>query len=101
LWNPLFSRIRNYLLANMEFMISDSTGIPPEFASKAGFIQETYGSFQGAMCFDSCPSDEYDDEFKDLWAHQPHRKLDFRYGYVDAKGSNHLLVTRRAPHPAP
>ncbi len=97
LWNPLFSRLRNYLLVNMEFMVSDSSGIPPEFATQAGFVQETYGSFQGAMCFDSCPSDEYNDQFKDLWAHQPHRKLDFRYGYVDSKGSVHLLVTRRAP----
>jgi hypothetical protein len=96
LWNPRFSRIRNYLLANMVFMISDGTGIPPELARQAGFVQETYGSFQGAMCFDDCPSDEYSDQFRDLWASQPQRKLDFRYGYVDSKKSNHLLVTRRA-----
>jgi hypothetical protein len=101
LWNPLFSRIRNYLLANMVFMISDGTGIPPDLARRAGFVQETYGSFQGAMCFDDCPSDEYSDQFRDLWAHQPQRKLGFRYGYVDAKGSNHLLVTRRASPATP
>ena len=29
LWNSRFSRIRNYLLSNMVFMISDATGIPP------------------------------------------------------------------------
>jgi hypothetical protein len=97
LWNPLFSRIRNYLLQNMDFMISDATGIPPEIAHQAGFLEETYGSFHRAMCFDDCPSDEYSDQFRDLWASQPHRKLDFRYGYVDADSSNHLLVTRRAP----
>ncbi|MGA2985677.1 MAG: hypothetical protein ABSG32_17845 [Terriglobia bacterium] len=96
LWNAGFSRIRNYLLANMVFMISDGTGIPPELARRAGFVQETYGRFQGAMCFDGCPSSEYDEQFRDLWASQPQRKLGFRYGYVDAKGSNHLLVTRRA-----
>jgi len=96
LWNPRFSRIRDYLLANMVFMISDGTGIPPAFAHHAGFIQETYGSFQGAMCFDDCPSDEYSEQFRDLWASQPQRKLGFRYGYVDAKSSFHLLVTRRA-----
>jgi len=95
LWNPRFSLIRNYLLANMDFMISDGTGIPPEFARKAGFIQETYGSFQGAMCFDDCPKDEYNDQFKDLWASQPRRDLGFRYGYLDSKSSYHLLVTRR------
>jgi hypothetical protein len=96
LWNPRFSLIRNYLLANMVFMISDGTGIPPEFARRAGFVQETYGNFQGAMCFDDCPSDEYSGQFRDLWADQPQRKMNFRYGYVDSKRSNHLLVTRRA-----
>jgi hypothetical protein len=49
------------------------------------------------MCFDDCPSSAYDDQFKDLWSSQPQRKLGFRYGYVDAKSSPHLLVTRRAP----
>jgi hypothetical protein len=96
LWNPRFSRIRNYLLASMVFMISDGTGIPPEIARQAGFIQETYGSFKGAMCFEHCPSPEYNDQFRDLWASQPQRKLGFRYGYVDSKRAYHLLVTRRA-----
>ena len=97
LWNSRFSRIRNYLLANMVFMISDGTGIPPALARQAGFVQETYGSFKGAMCFDDCPSTVYNDQFKDLWASQPQRKLGFRYGYLDSKSSYHLLVTRRAP----
>ncbi len=101
LWSPRFSRIRNYLLANMVFMISDGTGIPPELARQAGFVQVTYGSFKGAMCFDDCPSNQYNDQFRDLWASQPQRKMDFRYGYVDAKRSNHLLVTRRAPFATP
>ena len=101
LWSPSFSRIRNYLLANMVFMISDGTGIPPEIARRAGFVQVTYGSFKGAMCFDDCPTTEYGDQVKDLWASQPQRKLDFRYGYVDAKSSNHLLVTRRPPVASP
>jgi hypothetical protein len=96
LWNPLFSSIRNYLLANMVFMISDGTGIPPEIARQAGFVQETYGSFKGAMCFDDCPNPTYNDEFRDLWASQPQRSLGFRYGYLDSKSSYHLLVTRRA-----
>lgn len=101
LWNPGFSRIRDYLLANMVYMISDGTGIPPEFARHAGFVQETYGSFQGAMCFEGCPSDQYSEEFRDLWASQPQRKLGFRYGYVDAKSSYHLLVTKRASFATP
>jgi len=73
----------------------------PELARQAGFVQVTYGSFKGAMCFDDCPSNQYNDQFRDLWASQPQRKMDFRYGYVDAKRSNHLLVTRRAPVATP
>jgi hypothetical protein len=96
LWSPRFSRIRDYLLANMVFMISDVSGIPPEIARQAGFIQETYGSFQRAMCFDDCPNDEYNNQFRELWASQPQRKMDFRYGYVDSKHSFNLVVTRRA-----
>ncbi len=93
LWNPAFSRMRKYLLTNMDFMISDSTGIPPAMASEAGFVQETYGSFHGSY-LDA--SEEYNDEFRELWAKQPHRKLRFRYGYLDSAKSYHLLVTRRA-----
>jgi len=94
LWNPAFSRMRKYLLANMEFMISDSTGIPPAIAKKAGFIQKTYGSFKGSF-LDT--SEEYNEQFRALWTEQPHRRLAFRYGYLDSGKTFHLLVTRRAP----
>jgi len=94
LWNPAFSRVREYLLRNMTFMVSDSTGIPPELARKAGFIQETYGTFHGSY-LDA--SKDYNEQFEALWAEQPHRKLSFRYGYVDSEKAYHLLVTRRAP----
>ena len=51
LWRDQFSTIRNYLLDNMVFMVSDSTGIPPRFATKAGFVQETYGKFNESSGF--------------------------------------------------
>jgi hypothetical protein len=98
LWNPAFSRMRKYLLANMEFMVSDSTGIPPELARKAGFVQETYGSFHGSF-LDASP--DYNAQFRALWAEQPHRKLTFRYGYLDSAKTYHLLVTLRAPRSSP
>jgi hypothetical protein len=93
LWNKSFSRIRRYLLANMEFMISDSTGIPPQYAAPAGFVQESYGSFDGPFLETNTRDAE---DFCALWAEQPKRELRFRYGYVDALRQNHLLVTRRA-----
>ena len=46
LWRDQFSTIRNFLLEHMEFMVSDSTGIPPVFATKAGFEQTAFGHFK-------------------------------------------------------
>ena len=101
LWREDFSRVRNYLLKHMVFMISDSTGIPPRWASKAGFVQETYGTYQTSFLE---TSEALNAEFVALWAGQPHRKLPIRYGYIDGtkdgekyKGHVHLLVTRKAP----
>ena len=37
-------------------------------------------------------------DFRKLWASQPYRKLPFRYGYKDSKGSFHLLITHK-PRP--
>ena len=43
LWSSNFSSIRQYLLDNMDFMVSDSTGIPPRFAREAGFEVIPFG----------------------------------------------------------
>jgi hypothetical protein len=93
LWNPGFSRVRSYLLENMVFMLSDSTGVPPRFAKKAGFVQETYGHFAGPFLDANA---ELGAEFAALWKEQPQRELPFRYGYPDSQKQYHLLVTKRA-----
>jgi hypothetical protein len=92
LWNPNFSRIRSYLLENMAFMLSDSTGIPPQYAEPAHFTQETYGSFAGPF-LDANTKDG--DDFRQLWKSQPFRPLPFRWGYLDSERRPHLVVTRR------
>jgi hypothetical protein len=92
LWQPDFSRIRGYLLESADWMVSDSTGIPPRFAGPAGFEQITYGQFTGP-CIGAGPADVK--AFRELWAAQPRRELPFRYGYPDARRLNHMLVTRR------
>jgi hypothetical protein len=99
LWRDDFSRVRKYLLRRMVLMISDSTGIPPHWAGPAGFVQETYGTFELSFLE---ASEETNQEFKELWAGQPARKLPFRYGYIDGLkdgdkpiGRYHLLVTRK------
>ena len=96
MWNSGFSTIRNYLLANMEFMLSDSTGIPPRYAQKAGFEVLAYGQFDGP--FLAAPEAEAQDMLA-LFATQPKRELNFRYGYPDNHRHHHLLVTRKPEKP--
>lgn len=94
IWNDGFSGIRDYLLANMVWMASDSTGIPPRFAKKAGFSQVTYGTFTGAFLDEADPTTS--DAFVKLWESQPRRKLPFRYGYPDHDKHVHLMITQPA-----
>lgn len=96
LWNSGFSGIRNYLLANMEYMLSDSTGIPPRYAQKAGFEVLAYGRFDAP--FLPAPEAEAADMLA-LFAAQPRRELTFRYGYPDNHSHHHLLVTRKPEKP--
>lgn len=90
-----FSTVRNYLLANMEWMISDSTGILPRWAKPAGFEQITYGTFEKAPEFAS-PGHAETEEWKKLWKTNPHQELAFRYGYPDGAHHSHLVITRKA-----
>lgn len=92
LWSDDFSKVRDYLLANLAWMVSDATGIPPRFASKAGLEQITYGQFTGPY-FVQDPNGERADFIK-LWADQPARELPFRFGYPDKAKHDHLLITR-------
>jgi hypothetical protein len=92
LWMDAFSEMRNYLLDHAVFMVSDSTGIPPSLAQRAGFVQETYGRFQWSLL---PASNGYNREFRKLWRSQPRRRLPFRYGYL-SQNAAHLLVTKKA-----
>jgi len=92
LWTDSFSTIRDYMLANADFIFSDSSGIPPRFAAASGLVQETYGHFEGTFI----PAGRRETEaFRELWKSQPQRQLPLRFGYADANKNAHLLVTRR------
>lgn len=93
LWRSDFSLIRGYLLDHLAWMLSDSTGIPPQIASKAGMVQETYGNYTGAF-LEGAQDNTSDQAFIDLWAKQKRRKLPFRFGYVDKNKQAHLVVTK-------
>jgi hypothetical protein len=90
-----FSMIRNYILDHLAWMLSDSTGIAPIFAEPAGMVQVTYGNYAGALLAGS-KGNRVDNSFVELWRSNPRRKLAFRFGYVDAAGQNHLVVTKPA-----
>jgi hypothetical protein len=96
LWFDEFTLIRNYLTAHLEWMPSDSTGVPPPFAAAAGLEQDTYGVFTAAYE----PSDQgerrqYNDAFRELFASNPQKRLDFLFGYPDNAKNAHLVVTYR------
>ena len=91
IWDDGFTDIRDYLLANMVWMASDSTGIAPYAAKKAGFTQTTYGSFAGAFLPEA--NKDVSAQMVKLWANQTHRKLAFRYGYPDSDKAVHLMIT--------
>jgi hypothetical protein len=93
LWRDDFKLIRSYLLDHMEFMVSDSTGIPPGIAVPAGFVVESYGRFSGSFLGANAT---YNEEFRRLFKSQPFRPLPFRYGYLDAGRRYHMVVARRA-----
>src|SRR4029077_14783483 len=98
IWIDGFSGIRDYLLANMAWMASDSTGIAPRAAKKASFKQTTFGTFTGAFLEEA--DKNVSDAMVEMWKTQPHRKLAFRYGYPDIDKHVHLVITEPAP-PAP
>jgi hypothetical protein len=95
LWYDDFKQIRDYLLHNVAWMVSDASGIPPSYAEPAGFEQVTYGEFTGPYFV----IDEKNTraEFVKLWKGQPHRELPFRFGYPDNANHNHLMITRPKP----
>jgi len=99
LWSDDFSVIRQYLLDHMAWMISDSTGVPPRYATKAGFVQDTYGIMEWPSAFGTVDNRNAED-LRKLFKSNPQKDLPFRYGYPDRDHHGHIVVTRR-PDTAP
>jgi len=92
LWWSEYSTIRDYLLSNVEWMISDATGLLPRYAKPAGFEQKTWGRFEGPFLPQAKAETA---EMTKLWQSNPAQPLEFRYGYPDNAKHSHLMVTRR------
>lgn len=99
LWYKDFSTIRDYMLAHLAWMVSDSTGIPPSFATAANMVQDTYGTFTGAFLPGAeSKAARHANDFRALWKKNPKRKLPVpRFGYLDKSHHGHLVVTRPGP----
>jgi hypothetical protein len=93
LWDDQnFSVIRDYLMTHTEWMISDTTGVPPRIAKKYGFVQEFYGAYLGAEPFGTVNNN---DMMAFINAFKGAPPISFRYGYPDNKSHGHIVVTRK------
>jgi len=92
LWWRNFDTIRDYLLGHLVWMVSDSTGIPPNFLDPATFEIETYGKFRATAIKGSA---EGQAAYRKAWEEQPERPLPFMFGYPSKAQHAHLVVTRR------
>lgn len=91
-WFDSYSVIRNYLLSNMKFMVSDATGILPKHAQAAGFEQITYGKFHGAFLKNYGGANAA--AFRKCFRSQPYRPVSFMFGHADIFATPHLIITR-------
>ncbi len=92
LWHDDFAQVRQWLIANLAWMISDASGIPPSYADPSGLEQITYGTFTGPYFIKDANNVRL--QMVKLWRSQPLRPLPFRFGYPDETKQNHLMVTR-------
>lgn len=87
-----FSTMRNYLMKNTAWMVSDATGVAPKWGSTAGFEYETYGQFRAAH-LDS--GNGVSQNWRELFSSQEKRKLAFRFGYYDKDTKDHLIIMKK------
>ncbi len=87
-----FSIMRDYLMKNVQWMVSDATGIAPKWGKEGGFEYETYGGFVNPhIPAGTGIAGNWRAEFKA----QPKRNLGFRFGYYDKSATNHLIIMRK------
>jgi hypothetical protein len=88
-----FSTMRKYIIEHVDWMVSDSTGLPPKYGTPAGFEYETYGVYEGSNMDVGA---EVTPQWRAIYAKQPKRPITFRFGYPDHKWRGHLIIMRRA-----
>jgi hypothetical protein len=91
LWQSDFKAMREFILGHLAWMVSDSTGVPPNYAEPAGMVQEAYGTFDLALLGQARGKRE-EAAMRKLFA-KPAGPAPFRFGYLDGAGHSHLVIT--------
>ena len=92
-----FATMRKYIIEHVDWMVSDSTGLPPKYGTPAGFEYETHGTYESSnMNAGGAVTPAWRAQYKA----QPKRALKFRFGYPDGKLRGHLIIMRKAAVPA-
>lgn len=87
-----FSVMRNFILTHSVWMVSDATGVAPQWGKPAGFEYETYGGFVAPhIPAGNGIAKDWRVEFES----QPKRDLPMRFGYYDKNNTNHLIIMRK------
>jgi hypothetical protein len=93
LWDDAnFSVIRDWLMTHTDWMISDTTGVPPRIAKKYGFEQDYYGQYEFAEPFGTVNNKDVNEFHEKFKGNAP---INFRYGYPDNKSHGHIVVTHK------
>ncbi len=87
-----FKTMRQYVIDHVDWMVSDSTGLPPTYGLPAGFEYETHGEFATSNMAAGGPIAPV---WRKLFIEQPKRPITFRFGYPDGKHRGHLIIMRR------
>ncbi len=87
-----FKTMRKYVVEHVQWMVSDSTGLPPKYGKEAGFEYETWGTYEKS---NMKAGGTVTPAWRALYAEQPKRALAFRFGYPDGKYHGHLIIMRK------
>ncbi len=95
LWLEDFAIFRKYLIDHAAWMVTDSTGLAPNYAPSS-LVQEAFGRFVGpprGFGFERLEGSKSDVASQALWA-KAVDKLPFRFGYLDRDGHAGIVITR-------
>lgn len=93
LWDDSnFSVLRDWLMSHTDWMISDTTGVPPRVAKAKGFEQDYYGQYEYAEPFGTVNNKDMNEFHEKFKGNAP---INFRYGYPDNKSHGHIVVTHK------